>query len=56
VRARLVDIVVRPPVHFIVAYLLKWGFLDGIAGFSVAFLGAYYTGLKWTRLYRMAAR
>lgn len=56
VRARLVDIVVRPPVHFIVAYLLKRGFLDGMAGFWVALLGAYYSGLKWTRLYKMAAR
>ena len=54
VRARLVDIVVRPPVHFVVAYVLKGGFLDGLAGFCVAVLGAYYTGLKWKRLFRLA--
>jgi glycosyltransferase involved in cell wall biosynthesis len=55
-RARWFDIVGRPPLHFIVAYILKRGFLDGLAGFWVALLGAYYTGLKWTRLYKMAVR
>ena len=54
VRARVIDILIRPPVHFVVAYLFKRGFLDGLAGLSVALLGAYYTGLKWTRLFRMA--
>ena len=56
VRARIVDVFIRPPVHFVVAYVLKRGFLDGIAGLLVALLGAYYTGLKWTRLYRMTGR
>ena len=56
VRARIVDVFMRPPVHFVVAYVLKRGFLDGIAGLLVALLGAYYTGLKWTRLYRMTGR
>lgn len=51
VRARWHDVAVRPPLHFVDAYLLRRGFLDGVPGLAVASLGATHTLLKWTRLW-----
>ncbi|MDP2311207.1 MAG: glycosyltransferase family 2 protein [Pseudomonadota bacterium] len=48
-RGSWVDILVRPPWHFIHGYLLRRGFLDGLPGLVVAALGAVYTLLKWSR-------
>ncbi|MFT5683142.1 MAG: glycosyltransferase involved in cell wall biosynthesis [Myxococcota bacterium] len=45
------DVVLRPPLHFVKAYLLKRGFLDGMRGWCIAGLGATYVLVKWTRLY-----
>jgi hypothetical protein len=50
-RARIVDVLFRPPLHFLKAYLWKRGFLDGVPGLVVATLGATYVLLKWARLY-----
>jgi len=55
VRARRLDAVVRPPLRFIDAYLLRRGFLDGRDGLALAALGAAYTGLKWRRLWQLQA-
>ena len=41
------DILLRPPAKFISLYVLKLGFLDGIAGFKVAALAAYYDFMKF---------
>ena len=49
--ARWWDVVFRPPLHFAKAYLLKVGFLDGLRGWCVAWLGAIYVLLKWIRIY-----
>lgn len=51
VRARWWDLVFRPPLHFVNAFLLRAGFLDGARGLSVAGLGATYVLLKWSRLF-----
>ena len=50
VRARWWDLLLRPPLHFVKAYLLKAGFRDGPRGLLVASLGAVYVLLKWTRV------
>ena len=51
VRARFWDPLVRPLLHFVKAILLKLGFMDGIRGWCIAFLGATYVSVKWTRIY-----
>lgn len=51
VRARWWDVVGRPPLHFVNAYLLRLGVLDGVPGFAVASLGATHVLCKWTRLW-----
>ena len=50
VRACWWDLLLRPILHFVKAYLLKAGFLDGARGLIVAVLGAFYVLLKWTRV------
>jgi glycosyltransferase involved in cell wall biosynthesis len=52
VRARRRDLLLRPPLRFVDAYLLRAGFLDGGPGLALAGLGAAYTGLKWGRLWK----
>ncbi|QDU68451.1 glycosyltransferase family 2 protein [Engelhardtia mirabilis] len=49
-RARPSDLVLRPAVHFLRAYLFKLGFLDGWRGLLLAYLGAHYVRLKYARL------
>ncbi|HJN73605.1 MAG TPA: glycosyltransferase family 2 protein [Myxococcota bacterium] len=50
-RAGWWDVVLRPPLHFVKAYLLKLGFLDGVVGLQLAWLGSMHVALKWGRLY-----
>jgi len=50
-RARLSDLVLRPPARFLRAYVLKRGFLDGTAGFVVAALTAFHVLLKYAKLW-----
>lgn len=50
-RARWWDVVARPPLHFVNAFLLRRGFLDGVPGFAVAALGSTHTMCKWLRLW-----
>lgn len=49
-RARLTDLVVRPPARFWRSYVWKRGFLDGWRGLLVAYLAAHYVRLKYARL------
>lgn len=44
------DLLFRPTLHFVAAFLLRRGFLDGVRGLLVAGLGATYVLLKWGRL------
>ncbi|MCP4807550.1 MAG: glycosyltransferase family 2 protein [Proteobacteria bacterium] len=50
-RARLIDVVFRPPLHFVASFLLRRGFQDGIAGLQLAWLGSLHVLLKWSRRY-----
>jgi hypothetical protein len=49
-RARLSDLVLRPPARFLRSYLLKRGFLDGFVGFVVAASVAWSVFLKYAKL------
>lgn len=48
-RGSWLDLLVRPPWHFFVGYVLRRGFLDGVPGLVVAALGAVHVLLKWSR-------
>jgi glycosyltransferase involved in cell wall biosynthesis len=48
--ASLVDILLRPPVTFLKMYVLKAGFLDGVAGLVVAGLSAYHVFCKYVKI------
>lgn len=41
----------RPPFTFLKMYLLRLGFLDGLQGFILSGLYAYYTFIKYVRLW-----
>lgn len=49
----LLHMLVNPPARFLRMYLLRRGFLDGIPGFIVACLAAYYVFLKYVKLWEM---
>lgn len=53
VRARALDVALRPPLHFVDSYLWRLGFLDGAPGLAVASLGAVHVALKWGRLWAL---
>lgn len=49
-RAQWWDLLLRPPLHFVKAFLLRAGFRDGVRGLMVAALGAVYVLIKWSRV------
>ncbi len=49
-RAGLLDLLGRPFWKFLRMYLLKAGFLDGVAGIVVAVIGSFYVFLKYAKL------
>jgi hypothetical protein len=55
-RARMSDLVLRPPARFLRGYLLKRGFLDGTAGFVIAAATAFHVFLKYAKLWELARR
>lgn len=50
-RARLRDLVLRPPARFLVYYLVRGGWLDGWRGLLMAYLAAHYVRLKYAKLW-----
>lgn len=50
-RATLASVLLRPAWHFFHMYILRLGFLDGRAGFTLAKLDAWYVFLKYTKLW-----
>ena len=43
-------LILRPPLKFIEVYLLRLGFLDGIAGFIIALSSAYAVFVRYVKL------
>ncbi|HVP29630.1 MAG TPA: glycosyltransferase family 2 protein [Myxococcota bacterium] len=54
-RARLSDLLLRPPARFLRAYLLKAGFLDGVPGLVIAAATAFHVFLKYAKLWELDA-
>jgi glycosyltransferase involved in cell wall biosynthesis len=52
-RARVRDLVLRPPARFARAYLLKGGLLDGVPGFVIAAATAFHVLLKYAKLWEL---
>ena len=46
-------VILRPWFSFIRSYLLKAGFLDGFAGFCIAYFAAHHTFMKYLLLFEM---
>lgn len=52
-KASIAQIVFAGPVAFITTYIFKFGFLDGLPGFCIAFFAAYNSFLKYLLLREM---
>jgi len=52
-RARLLDLVLRPPLRFFDFYVWRRGFLDGWRGLLLAYLAAHYVRLRYAKLWLM---
>jgi glycosyltransferase involved in cell wall biosynthesis len=50
-RARLSDLVLRPPARFFIYYVLRSGWLDGWRGLLMASLAAHYVRIKYAKLW-----
>jgi len=55
-RAGLLDLMVQPPAAFLRNYVLRRGFLDGTAGFTISVMNTYYVFLKFAKLWEMQQR
>lgn len=51
--ARWADLVVHPPAAFLRNYVLKQGFRDGVAGFVISAMNAFYVFLKFAKLWAL---
>ena len=49
-RARILDLVVRPPFTFLKMYLFKLGFLDGFEGLVLCVFSSFYVFVKYVKL------
>jgi glycosyltransferase involved in cell wall biosynthesis len=52
-RAGVLDVVVHPPAAFLRNYVLKRGCLDGLPGFVISAMNAYYVFLKFAKLWEL---
>ena len=52
-RAGFTDLLVRPPLTFIRMFVLRQGWRDGTLGVVLASLYAYYTLVKYARLWEL---
>jgi len=48
-RITFVDLLVRPAWRFVRAYFFKLGFLDGWQGYTIAWMTAFYTFLRYAK-------
>jgi hypothetical protein len=54
-RAGLLQLAVHPPLAFLRNYIARGGIRDGIPGFVVSSLNAYYVFLKFAKLWSIDA-
>ena len=52
-RPSLLQLLTRGPLRFLQTYIVRWGFLDGMAGVQVCFLAAFSSFLKQARLWEL---
>jgi glycosyltransferase involved in cell wall biosynthesis len=52
-RAGLLQMAGHPPLAFLRNYLLRGGFRDGVPGFIISTLNAYYVFLKFSKLWQL---
>jgi glycosyltransferase involved in cell wall biosynthesis len=52
-RARLRDLLLRPPARFLRGYLLRQGFRDGVPGLVIAGVSAFHVFLKYAKLWEL---
>jgi len=52
-RAHAVDLLVHPPAAFLRNYVLRRGFLDGMAGLVLSIVNAYSVFLKFAKLWEL---
>ncbi len=52
-RFHLYQILLRPLVRFISGYVLRWGFIDGIAGLIIAFISSFGVFSKYAKLWEL---
>jgi glycosyltransferase involved in cell wall biosynthesis len=52
-RAGVADLALHPPAAFLRNYVLKRGFTDGLPGFVISSMNAYYVFLKFAKLWEM---
>jgi len=50
-RARITDLLVRPPATFVKMYLFRAGFIDGFHGLVLATLSSAYVFVKYAKLH-----
>jgi glycosyltransferase involved in cell wall biosynthesis len=55
-RAGVLDVVMHPPAAFLRNYVLKRGFMDGLPGFIISAMNAYYVFLKFAKLWELDRR
>lgn len=48
------DLLLRPALVFLRNYLLKLGFLDGVAGLIICYFSAYYVFLKFAKCWELS--
>jgi hypothetical protein len=53
---RVTDIIAHPPAMFFRMYVMKRGFLDGAVGLVLSMLYAYYTMIKYIKLWELNAQ
>ena len=54
-RAGLLQLAGHPPLAFLRNYIARGGIRDGVAGFIISSLNAYYVFLKFAKLWELNA-
>ncbi len=54
-KARILDLIFRPPALFFKMYVAKRGFLDGLCGFALAVSSAFHVFSKYVKLWHLTS-